>query len=119
MSWIVSSWSQRLDLSPQKRDLVAFLGQLVAFGDLVGSLQLFCIVIFHAQRAADFFDDVLIGGGIIAAGRFVAVLVRVFPICVDVTGGEIRPRFGVLAPLDVLEANVNRWIETQRLKGPR
>src|SRR5207244_5365685 len=79
------------------RGRVVLPAMLVAFGDLVGSLQLFCIVIFHAQRAADFFDDVLIGGGIIAAGRFVAILVRIFPICVDVTGGEIRPGFGMLA----------------------
>ena len=51
------------------------------------------------RRAADFLHHILVGRGIVAAGRFVAFRVAVFPIRIDVAAGERRARFGVFAAL--------------------
>ena len=45
---------------------------LVALADLVARLQLLVVLVFDAERLADVLDDVLIGGGIVAAWRFLA-----------------------------------------------
>ena len=59
----------------------------VPLGDFVCALQLFSIVVFDTERAANFLDDVLIRCRHVAARRFVAARIRLFPVCVDVSAG--------------------------------
>src|SRR6185369_2801067 len=79
----------------------------IAFRDLVGRFQLFVVLIFDPQGTADVVHAVLIGRGVVAAGRFVADGVGVFPVGVDVAAGQRRAGFGVL-PLGVLERGAAR-----------
>src|SRR5206468_3881653 len=62
---------------------------LVALSDFVGGFQLLVVLVLHAQRLANVVDDVLIGGGVIAAWRFFAGEERVDGIDVRIAGGEI------------------------------
>ena len=73
---------------------------LVALGDLVGRLQLFVVLVLDAERLADVVDAILVGRRVVAAGRFVADGVGVFPARVDVAAGELRARSRCAAPGD-------------------
>src|SRR5262245_53524754 len=78
---------------------------LIPIGDLPLALQLLVVLILDSDRTTDVVDDVLIGRGVVAAGRFVADAVGRFPICVDVTTGHRRTGLGVfLISLEELAA---------------
>ena len=65
--------------------------------DLVGAFQLLVVVVFKAERAADFIHDILIRRRIVSARRLVSRAVGRFPVRVDIPGGEDRPRLVVFA----------------------
>src|SRR4029078_2954244 len=71
----------------------------VALGDLLLALQLLVVLVLDADGLADVVDDVLVGCGMVAAGRFVADAVGRLPVGIDVAGGHGRTRFGVLGEL--------------------
>ena len=72
----------------------------VALGDLRAALQFFVVVVLDAERAADLVDHVLIGSGVVAAGRFVAGRFGRLPVGVDVTGSQARA--GAVVLLEVV-----------------
>ena len=61
---------------------------LVALDDFVARLQLLVVLVFHAERLADVVDDVLVGGRIVAAWRFLTGEIRVLDVDVGIAGGE-------------------------------
>ncbi len=60
--------------------------------NLVGALQLFRVVVLDAERAADFFDHVLIRRRLVAARGFFAARVGLVPVGIDVAAGQHRCR---------------------------
>ncbi len=69
----------------------------IALADLVGAAQFLVVVVVDAKRFADVIDPILIGCRIVAAGCFVSDGVGVVPPRIDITAGEGRTCFGVLA----------------------
>src|SRR4029453_9555674 len=71
----------------------------IARFDFRAALQLLVVIVLDTQRAADLVDDVLIRGGVVAAGSFVADRGRGLPVGVNITSGECRPCRRVLVNL--------------------
>jgi hypothetical protein len=68
----------------------------IAFGDLVGGLELLVVFVLDAERPADVVHSILIRSRIVSAGSLVADSVGVFPIGIDVSRRHDRARFRVL-----------------------
>src|SRR5580704_15211898 len=61
----------------------------VAFHDLVAGLELLGVLVLDPERLADVVDDILIGRGVIAAGRFIPGEVGVLHVHVHVAGRDL------------------------------
>src|SRR2546425_4766747 len=72
------------------RGRVEFPAVAIAFDDLLLALELFVVLVFHADRLADIVDDVLVGRRIVAARRFIADAVGGFPVGIDIAGRQGR-----------------------------
>src|SRR5262245_57142190 len=66
---------------------VEFPALLVAIADLLLALQFLVVFVLDPEGPADVVDDVLVRGGVVAAGRFVTNRVRGFPVGVDISAG--------------------------------
>src|SRR5687768_10941073 len=75
---------------------IQFPAVLVALDDLVGPLELLVVVVGDAERLADVVDAILVGGGVVAARRFIPHRVGFLPVGVDVAAGDCRAGLGVL-----------------------
>src|SRR5688572_27254943 len=81
------------------RRRVEFPSLLVTVADLLFPLQLLVVFVLDAERLTDVVDDVLVGGGVVAARRFVADRICRFPVGVDFAAGDGRARFRVIVEL--------------------
>src|SRR6478672_7732077 len=70
---------------------------LVAVGDLVRPLELLVVLVLDAERAADVVHAILVRRRVVAAGRFVAYRVGIFPVGIHVAAGHRGTRLRVLA----------------------
>ena len=65
----------------------------IALGKLALSTELLGILILESDGRSDLVDDVLIGSGVVAAGRFIAH--QVGGLCVGVHVAAGQPRIGM------------------------
>jgi hypothetical protein len=70
----------------------------IALTDLVGAFQFLVVVVLDAQRLADVVHPILIGRRVVAARRFVADRIRIFPVRIDVASCEIGADLVVITP---------------------
>jgi len=71
----------------------------VALEELLLAFELLVVVVLHADGAADVVDDILIGSGVVASGRFVADAVCGLPIGIDVAARHRGAGLSVLCVL--------------------
>lgn len=69
----------------------------VAFADLVAAHQLFIILVFGTECAADRVDFILLWCRIVTPGRLVADRVSLIPSGIDVASRELRARLCMAA----------------------